>query len=212
VVAAGDAPANEDWANRIRPGDLIVGADGGAGRALAHGLVPDVVVGDMDSTPAEVLAALAAQQVELVRHPRAKDETDLELALCYAAGQGAEEIVVLGALGGRLDHTLSNVLLLALPELEGVTVRIVHGREEVLLARSGERVPLLGESGDVVSLLPLGGDVHGVTTSGLLWPLDHETLRFAFSRGVSNVLTGREAWIEVEEGYLVVVHGAPPEE
>jgi thiamine pyrophosphokinase len=207
VVAAGDIPANEKWERWVQPGDLIVGADGGAGRALAHGLAPDVVVGDMDSVEAEVVAALEAQHVELVRHPRAKDETDLELALIYAAHQGVQEIVVLGALGGRLDHTLSNMLLLALPELQGVTVRIVRCNEEALLVRSGERVTLYGKAGDVVSLLPWGGDVHGVTTSGLTWPLEQETLHFAFSRGVSNVLAGAEAWIEVEDGYLMVVHG-----
>lgn len=208
IVAAGDSPANEDWERWVQPGDRIVGADGGSGSVLTRGLVPDVVVGDMDSVPAEVLAVLEAQHVELVRHPRAKDETDLELALTYAADQGASEIVVLGALGGRLDHTLSNVLLLALPHLQGVTVRIARGREVALLVRSGERVTLRGDAGDVVSLLPWGGDVRGVTASGLLWPLQHETLRFAFSRGVSNVLTGSEAWVEVEEGCLMVVQGA----
>lgn len=212
VVAAGDIPADEKWGRWIQPGDLIVAADGGAARALARGLVPDVVVGDMDSVPAEVLAMLEAEHVELVRHPRAKDETDLELALCYAAHQGIKEIVVLGALGGRLDHTLSNVLLLALPELNGVTVRIVRGGEEALLVRDGERAALHGQAGDVVSLLPWGGDVRGVTTSGLEWPLEHDTLRFAFSRGVSNVMTGEEAWIEVAEGELMVVRSPAPEE
>ncbi|MBN1657116.1 MAG: thiamine diphosphokinase [Anaerolineae bacterium] len=212
VIAAGDAPANQDWERWLRPGDLIVAADGGASRAMARGLLPDVVVGDLDSTPADVLAALEAQPVEIVRHPRAKDETDLELALCYAAGQSADEIVVLGALGGRLDHTLSNLLLLALPELKEVAVRIVRGAEEAVLVRSGERVALHGQPGDVVSLLPWGGDVRGVTTSGLTWPLAHEALHFAFSRGVSNVMTGQEAWIEVEEGNLMVVHGPGPAE
>jgi thiamine pyrophosphokinase len=194
----------------MRRGDLIIGADGGAARVTNRGMVPGVVIGDMDSLPDGTLDELD-DEVEFVEHPRAKDETDLELALRYAARHGAQEIVVLGALGGRLDHTLSNVLLLALPELEGITVRIVHDGEEAILVRGGEKVTLRGGKGDLVSLLPWGGDARGVTTDGMAWPLAGATLRFAFSRGVSNVMTGPEARIEVGEGYLLVVHGAPPE-
>jgi thiamine pyrophosphokinase len=124
IIAGGQAGGNEDWRRWVWEGDWIIGADGGAAQALAWGLVPHLVIGDMDSLPGEARAALEAQGSQFVVHPRAKDETDLELALTYATQQGAREIVVLGALGGRLDHTLANVLLLTLPKLDGVVVRI----------------------------------------------------------------------------------------
>ncbi len=211
IIIAGGQAGDNGWKNWVRDGDWIIGADGGAGRALAWGLVPHLVIGDMDSLADEDQAVLEQRGCRFVEHPRAKDETDLELALRYAAGKGAQEIVVLGALGGRLDHTLANVLLLSLPVLDGVSVRIADGVGEAFLLRGGRAVTLQGSTGDLVSLLPLGGDARGVTTTGLAWVLEGDTLRFGFSRGVSNEMTSREARIEVEEGLLLVVHGPSPE-
>jgi thiamine pyrophosphokinase len=196
----------------VRRGDLIIGADGGAARALGWGLVPHLVIGDMDSLADADQAALAAQGCRLVVHPRSKDETDLELAMIYAAQQGADEIIVLGALGKRLDHTLANILLLALPGLAGAAVRIVQGRLEVRLLRSGEVATLEGEPGDLVSLLPLGGEAHGVTTAGLAWPLQGESLHFGFTRGISNEMVAPRAEIRVDSGCLVIVHGPPSDD
>jgi thiamine pyrophosphokinase len=210
IIAAGQVTEDGSWQRWLRPGDWIIAADGGAAQALDWGLVPHLVIGDMDSLPEEDQVALAAHNCQFVEHPRAKDETDLELALKYAAGAGAKEIILLGALGGRLDHTLSNLLLLALPPLDGVSVRIADGDEEALLVRGGEVVTLQGEPGDLVSLLPLGGDAWGVTTDGLAWALHGDTLRFGFSRGVSNEMTASLASVQVEGGFLLVVHGSPP--
>jgi len=210
IIAAGQSADGESWARWIRERDLVIGADGGAARALAWGVAPHVVVGDMDSLTQVERERLEAQGCEFVQHLRAKNETDLELALAYAVEQGAREVIILGALGGRLDHTLANVLLLALPRLEGVTARIVHGGEEALLLRGGQSIRLDGQRGDRVSLLPIRGDACGVTTRGLAWPLKGNTLRFGYSRGVSNEMTGEEAWIELEEGSLLVVHGSLP--
>jgi thiamine pyrophosphokinase len=213
IVASGEAPGARDWDRWVREEDLIIGADGGAARALDRGLAPDVIIGDMDSFTGPDGDLLAVRAAHFVQHPRAKDETDLELALTYAAEQDVEEIVILGALGGtRLDHMLSNVLLLAMPTLRGRRVLIVHGGQEAMLLRSGEAVTLAGSPGDLVSLLALGGDARGVTTSGLTWPLARDTLRFGQSRGVSNEMSDAEARVELEEGYLWVVHGVPDDE
>jgi thiamine pyrophosphokinase len=211
IIAAGRFPEGDEWRRWLRKGDVIIGADGGAAQAAAVGLLPDLIVGDMDSLPEEEQAALAARGCRFVVHPRAKDETDLELALTYATEMGCREIVILGALGGRLDHTVANVLLLASPGLVGIRVRIVDGDQEALLVRSGEVVTLEGQPGDLVSLLPLGGDVRGVTTTGLVWALEDEALRFGLSRGVSNEMTANAARIEVQDGSLLVVHGPPAE-
>jgi thiamine pyrophosphokinase len=212
IVAGGHSTDNATQHQWIREGDLLIGADGGASRALRWGLVPQFVIGDMDSLSERARQALEARGSRFMDHPRAKDETDLELALSFAVKQGAQEIIIFGALGGRLDHTLSNLLLLTLPSLDGVALRVVHGPEEVLLARGGEAVTIVGSPGDLVSLLPWGGDVHGITTQGLAWALESDTLKFGFSRGVSNEMGASEARIAVEAGQLLVVHGPRPTE
>ena len=116
-----DDPAGEAAA-WIRPGDLVVAADGGSHHALDAGITPSVVIGDLDSLSDDLLRRLEAERVAFHRAPVEKDETDLELALTWAAAQpGVEEIVVLGAFGGRPDQALSNLLLLAHPSLAACT-------------------------------------------------------------------------------------------
>ena len=210
IIIAGGQAESQGWQRWVREGDWIIGADGGAARALSWGLRPDLVIGDMDSLPEAARAVLVSEGCRFIEHPRAKDETDLELALVHAVREGAKEITVLGALGGRLDHSLANILLLTLPSLAGVSVRIAEGEQQALLARGGEVVDLEGARGDLVSLVPLGGDARGVTTRGLAWSLEEDTLRFGSSRGVSNEMTANKAGIQVGEGLLLIVHGPAP--
>ncbi|MGD1993325.1 MAG: thiamine diphosphokinase [Anaerolineae bacterium] len=187
----------------LRPGDLVIAADGGTLHARAAGVNPHAVIGDLDSLPADLRDELAAGDTRLISRPPAKDETDLELALLYAVEQGAQEIVILGALGGRLDQTLANLLLLALPALRGLDVRIVERDQTAFLIR--DQATIEGQPGDVVSLIPLGSDACGVTTDGLKWPLREETLHFGPARGISNLLLGRQARVRVQEGLLLCV-------
>lgn len=184
--------------------DLLIAADGGGNALHAAEVTPHVVIGDLDSLRPEVAAVFAAAGATILRHPPEKDETDLELALLYAVAQGAERIDILGALGGRWDQGLSNVALLALPELAGRRVRLLDVGQEAYLAR-GE-TPIPGEVGETVSLLPLGGPARGITTLGLYYPLADAELRFERSRGVSNVIVAPPAQVTVREGLLLVVH------
>jgi thiamine pyrophosphokinase len=186
------------------PHDLIICADGGAQHALALGLAPDVVIGDLDSLDGDLQARLEGEGCQVLVHPTRKDETDLELALHYAVDHGVDEILILGALGGRIDQTLANVLLLALPELEGIKTHIVAGDQEMFLIR--DQAFIEGQVGDTVSLLPIAGDVTGITTEGLEYPLQRGTLKLGPTLGVSNVLTAPVAQIQVERGLLLCVH------
>ncbi len=184
---------------------LIIAADGGARHALALGLAPHIVIGDMDSLSEEELAHCAMLGATLLRYPPAKDETDLELALLYAAGHGAETVRVLGAMGGRLDQTLANILLLTLPALRGRDVRLIAGRQTAWLLWPGEH-RLTGQQGDTLSLIPLGGEVTGIVTTGLAYPLRNETLSFGPARGISNVFAAETATIRLAAGMLLAVH------
>ena len=188
--------------------DLILCADGGCRHAQALGLRPHVVLGDLDSLAPEAEAKLRAEGVEFVVHPRAKDETDLELGLLYAVERGATAITVLGAWGGRIDHALGNLFLLAHPRLTGVDVRIVSVTQAVVLVRREARFH--GSPGDLLSLLPFGGDVHGITTTGLAYPLRDEDLLFGPARGISNVFTGHTATVCLGSGLLLAVHTLQP--
>ncbi len=187
------------------PQATVIAADGGARLALERGLAVDVVIGDMDSLDAATLARLRDAGAQILRHPADKDETDLELALKWAVAQGFRCLRVFGALGGRLDQTLANVSLLALPELRGCDVQLLAGRQRAWLLRPGSHA-VTGAPGDTVSLLPLHGPARGISSAGLRWELRDEDLPAGPARGVSNVLTLPHAELHVSEGLLLVVH------
>ncbi len=182
---------------------LVVGADLGAGHALRLGLRPNLVVGDMDSLPEADLRQLAEAGAVVERHRSDKDETDAELAIRAALERGCDELVILCGLGGRLDHALANLFLLALPELEGRAI-LASGDTEVQLVTS-EGV-LRGRRGDLLTLLPFGSDALGVETEGLKYPLRGESLPLGYARGVSNVFTGVQAVVRLDQGRLLAVH------
>jgi thiamine pyrophosphokinase len=204
IIANGIAPDEATVRRWLNSATQLICADGGARTALSLGLRPDVVVGDLDSLDEVQRVQLVAMGCRMVIYPVDKDWTDLELALKLAVEEGATDIVILGALGGRLDQELANILLLLLPELKNVSARIVDERQEMFVAH-GE-VTIAGQSGDIVSLIPLGGDVVGIITEGLMYPLQDEPLLTGPARGISNMMIGQVARVTLRSGALLVIH------
>lgn len=185
---------------------LIIAADGGARMAIdVFGLMPDIVIGDMDSLDEAMLDELVRQNVVLKRYSPEKDETDLELALLWAAEQGATQICVIGAMGRRIDQTFGNVYLLSLPSLNDIDVRLVSGDQQLWLAKPGTHY-IAGQPGDTVSLIPLSSDVNNIRTEQLYYPLKGETLYFGPARGMSNVLESETGVVTFDAGLLLIVH------
>ncbi|GIU88283.1 MAG: thiamine pyrophosphokinase [Acidimicrobiia bacterium] len=189
------------------PGDaLVIAADSGVHQAEALGLRVDHVVGDLDSADADAIERAVAAGATVERHPEAKDFTDLELALEHAAREGVRQVLVLGGAGGRLDHLLGNVLLLASPRFATMRVEAVVADAHVTVVHGGAPAARLrGEPGSLVTLLPVGGAARGVVTDGLAYPLRSEDLRPGTTRGLSNVMVGRAASVALDAGTLLVV-------
>ena len=197
--------------------DLVIAANGGLRWAQKLGVQVDVVVGDMDSVDGAALAEAEAGGAEIVRHDPDKDATDLELALRLACDRGASSITLIGGHGGRPDHFLGNIALLAaLPK--GVQAQALMGQTEIFVThghgisgtgKQGEELVLSGKPGQLVSLIPWGGDAAGIKTEGLRWPLAAETLPLGTSRGISNEMTGTKASVSLESGTLLVIVDRP---
>ncbi len=205
VVVAGAHIVGDPDEAVISSADWLVAVDGGADTLSRMGVVPQMLVGDLDSISPRTRSYLEAKGVDIVLLPVAKDETDTEAALRLVVERGADEIVVFGALGGpRLDHLVGNLLLLTSPWLADRHVRLVDEWHEAFLAHND--VDFTGSVGDTVSLLPLTPVVEDVTTEGLLYPLSGASLLQATTRGVSNVMTGSDARVGHGEGLLLVFH------
>jgi len=203
VVASGQGPKLA-----IPHARSVVAADGGLQRAHALGLAVDVVVGDLDSVTPDALAAAEAAGVRVVRHPPAKDATDLELALDESVALGARRVLLVASSVGRLDHLLGSLLLLGSARYAALELDALVGDALVHVVRR-ERT-LSGAPGELVSLLAVGGPALGVVTDALEYPLRGETLEPGSSRGLSNVFTGAEARIGLADGVLLAIRpGAP---
>ncbi len=188
----------------LQPEDYLICADGGTRHCIALGIAPHAIVGDIDSADPAVLADFARQGVDIERHPPAKDQTDLELALERALRDGAEEILLLGALGGRLDQTLANLHIIAQRRWP-IPIRIAEGAQVAQVLTGGDRLTLTAPIGSTVSVIPFSSEVTGITYTGLRYPLHDATLRFGSTRGISNEVAESPTTIEIGEGVLLVV-------
>lgn len=204
LFANGDPPNPDLIRALIQPADVLIAADGGARHALALGLIPSVLIGDFDSLADEELDKFASAGASLQRHPPAKDETDLELALDYALKIGYTPILILGAYGGRLDHSIGILALLSAPKCIDAGVRADDGWTEAFFI--SKQAEISGAPGDTVSLIAWGQPAEGVTTENLEYPLKAETLSPYRTRGISNVLTAPKATITLASGLLLCIH------
>lgn len=173
--------------------DLIICADGGAKHAVKLGLIPNAVIGDMDSITPLVRKKLEKNpDIKWIEHPAEKDATDSQLAIDYAVTQGCNSVTLIGFTGGRTDHFLSTLFYLASLRLQHV--EILSDSEIMYIVRNIFVLKgLPAQSGRVdqlFSLIPLFGDVKDITLTGVKYGLKNETLKLGSTRGVSNVMIG----------------------
>lgn len=207
IFASGDPHPGDMVQRAIETANAarIIAADGGALIARDYGLTPERIIGDFDSLTQVQQDEFSAQGVVFDRYPAEKDETDLELVLMWVAEQKPSQVLIIGALGGRIDQTLANIYLLSLPVLAEIPVSVVDGNQRLGLLHAGKHT-IDGQQGDTLSLLPLDGDVEHISTDGLYYPLKDDSLAFGPARGISNVFTREQVTIAFTSGLLLFVH------
>ena len=204
VIAHGDTDPRDRA--HLEGADLIVAANGGTLALERWGVVPDAIVGDLDSLGLVRARAYETRGVSVVPFSPEKDESDLELAIDYATKARADELVLLGILGGaRFDHELANTLLIAADEYRGRRMRAVRGDVTMRALHGGYQLELEGAAGDLVTLLAVRGDAEGVRTERLRYPLAGETLSFGVARGLSNLVMSAGASVACDRGVLLVI-------
>jgi thiamine pyrophosphokinase len=183
--------------------DAVVGVDGGAEHCLRLNVVPDYVVGDLDSISSPARATLERAGAVFRKFPVRKDFTDTELAVELAWTKGATRITFLAVTGTRLDHTLGNINLLHRTLELGLAARILDDRHEIHLV---DRIlSLSGNPGDLLSVLPVSAQVHGITLRGLEYPLEEASLARGSTTGISNVFQENRVEVRVGKGVVLVI-------
>ncbi|MDD5622234.1 MAG: thiamine diphosphokinase [Actinomycetota bacterium] len=184
---------------------IIIGADGGAENALRMNLVPDIVIGDMDSIKAADKEKIRARsnKTGYISTSSYKDKSDAQLAVEYAFDLGIKKIIILGALGGRIDHSIANIFLLASPFLRNIDIRILTDTSEIVIMRKSGAIT--GDIGATVTLISLSPYTYFIKTEGLKYMLENEKLIFSPVRGISNIFTEKKAYIKIKKGILLVI-------
>lgn len=191
IICGGDV--GEYIKEYVKDGDFVICADSGYDRAKKYDIVPDLVLGDMDSVEA------TDYPDDSIIYPVRKDFTDSELAVMYAREKGCGEILLFGMIGTRMDHTLANITLL--PRLENAV--IINANNEIRFIRKS--ITLRGKRGDTISIIPYPGDISGVTTCGLDYPLTGGEIKAGTTLGVSNVMTADECTVTIEKGTAFII-------
>lgn len=190
--------------DEIKSGDFIIGADRGALYLIEHGIRPDLSVGDFDSIPSNMLEHIRSNSEKVMTcDPIDKNLTDTELAFELALEQSPDSIMILGATGTRLDHTLANIHMLIRGLQHHIPCSILDQNNYIVLTGSSCLVENRGFT--YVSLLPLTTEVTGIYLEGFQYPLENATLRLGQSLGVSNKLAGGNGTVRIEGGLLLII-------
>lgn len=185
--------------------DTIIAADGGAANCLKMDLLPDIIIGDMDSIKNEVREKLAlkSNNIKYIQTPCEKDASDTRLAVEYAVGAGAKKIIIAGATGDRLDHSFANLILLSSPFPEDVDIKILTDNSEIFVVKNS--CVIKGKIGKLISIFSLTPYTFFIETSGLKYRLKNEKLLFSPVKGLSNIFTEDKAEIKISKGMLLII-------
>ncbi|MGB3211707.1 MAG: thiamine diphosphokinase [Desulforhopalus sp.] len=205
IFANGIMAPGTDLTTLLQQADLVIAADGGANHCSGLGITPDILIGDLDSICPAILKAFEQKEVEIHRHPKRKNATDLELALDLAAQKGAHTIWLIGALGGRWDMSLANIMLAAGDKYKDTRIFLRERDCFIRILHPGTVYTINGMPGQKVSFLPLKGDVRGVDLDGFEYPLVRHTVPFGSTLGVSNIQKEKEASVHHTEGTLLCI-------
>ena len=201
IINGGPAP-NPAALQHIGVYDKAIAVDSGYEHALALGLGPDTLIGDMDSIDSEVLASAKAEVGNFISHPADKDQTDLELALAEAVRQGADTISVLGSDGGSLDCLLGSILVLANESLANVRITAYYGSSRLQIVR--DELRFSGAAGQPVAIFAIGGEAE-ISIQGLKYETDQLLLKPSVAHAGSNQFLGGEAKVTVYSGMVIVI-------
>lgn len=203
IFLAGQISDYDRMSEYARQGDFVICADAGTVHADRMGILPDMIIGDMDSIPLTLLSKYKEKGVEIRLFNEDKDKTDSHLAIDIAIEKGYDDIILLGAVGSLPDHTITNIMLLEYICNRKKKGMILSDNAQMFVIK--DHITLFNDGYDRVSLIPVSEKVTGVTTSGLRYPLKDEVLYRADSRGTSNRFNEKTARIGIKDGILLII-------
>jgi len=187
---------------------LIISTDGAVRNCLKLKLLPDIVIGDMDSIKLKDKNNLKElnkinKKINYISFSCDKNESDTQLAIEYAAKNNIKDIILIGALGKRIDHSLANIFNISCDKFKDLNIKIIDENFEISVLRKSEKI--IGNKGNLISIFSLTPFTYFISTKGLKYELKEEKLYFSPIRGISNIFTEDIAEINISEGILLII-------
>lgn len=202
IIGSGEINDYSFCRDVIQSADRLICADGGTRHVFKMKLVPDVIIGDMDSSSAAYIEYFTGMGVETIRYSSDKDKTDTHICMEYAL-DFSDEIILLGATGSRIDHMLANISLLKLGVERGIPVSIIDNKNCIRMI--SDSITLTGSKGDIFSLIPFTERVEGISTRGAHYELHDAVMELGDPYGVSNYFEEEAVEVSIKKGYLLVI-------
>lgn len=202
ILSSGSISDYKTCMELIKTAQYIICADGGTRHTYKMGVLPDIIIGDLDSSNNEYIAYYRKKGVPIKEYQTDKDKTDTQICLEYALSFSSE-IVMLGATGSRIDHTLANISLLKLGLDHKIPVSIIDSNNLIML--TADTLTQTGKKGELFSLIPLSEKVEGVTTFGAHYELSNADMVIGDSYGISNYFASDSLQISIKKGYLLFI-------
>jgi thiamine pyrophosphokinase len=202
IISSGSISDYAGCKAKLKEADKIICADGGTRHAYNMGIMPDVIIGDLDSSSDKYISYYNDLEVPIIKYNSDKDKTDTHICLEFAM-ETCDEIWLMGATGTRLDHTLANISILRMAADRGKRACIFNENNEIYVIK--DKIELHGEKGDILSLLPLSTRVEGITLKGAYYPLQDAEMELGNPYGVSNKFEEKTIELSIKSGYLAVI-------
>lgn len=183
--------------------DFILCADGGIRHTIPIGIIPNAVIGDLDSTTSIELDYINKNSIPVIKYPVEKDETDTELAIDYLIKKGFKDISLLAVTGTRMDHTLGNIFLLNKLRINNIDGRIIDDNNIIYMTNN--KLTLRKKEDFFVSIIPINYDGVEVSLKGFYYPLNKEKIQFGSTLGISNRIVEDEGIIDIIDGLALII-------
>lgn len=200
IISNGDL-RDIDLAEYYYDTDMVICVDGGARHLYNENLMPDIIIGDLDSIDYKILKDFQMQGVQFIKHPIRKNKSDTELALDYAIESGANDIIFLGVTGSRLDHSMANIFMLYKLVNQNINASIIDSHNEVFITK--DMLKIDNKPGHFVSIIPLTDS--RITLKGFEYDTHSVDFSFGTTLGISNEVKEKEASVKVESGTCLVI-------
>lgn len=203
LISNGDIIDYNILKDLINKHDYIVCADGGINHLIHINKIPNVLIGDLDSINKRGLEFVEKHNINTVKYPSMKDKTDTELSISYMINHDIKDITLIGVTGTRMDHTISNILLLKELNERKIKSRIIDNHNIIYFVNKFIKIR---KRKDVnISIIPLSTNGITVYLKGFLYSLKNENIKFGSTLGISNKIIDKYGIIEIKKGNALII-------